>query len=165
MLSWSVRPIPGQRVAFVERGGGVARTIVTTSRRRGSVRFRPGRGLGGRRHIIALVLQRGLPRRQLTVAGFGAAAARVRAPRRVRARSGRRGLTISWRRSAGATGYDVRLTLRDGRRLLRIVGPRSRSVRFGGVARRARGRVAVVARGIANDEAPAARATLRPRRR
>jgi hypothetical protein len=162
VLSWALRPIAGQRVAFVERGGGVARTIAVTSRRRGSVRFRPARGLGGPRRVVALVRQGGLPRRTLTVARFSARAARVRRVARVQMRRAPRGvLSVRWRRAAGATGYDVRVALRDGRRLLRIAGPEARSARFAGIGRRDRGLVTVVARGLGDRRAPAVRARLR----
>lgn len=70
VLRYSIRPIPGQRVAFFEDGAGVHKQIgKATSRARGTIRFRPARG-GRTRLITAEVEQDGLPRASLRVARY-----------------------------------------------------------------------------------------------
>jgi hypothetical protein len=145
VLTYRVRRIPGQRIMFVERGGGISHTIGATSRARGRLRFRPALGRSGRRRIVAVVLQRGLARDELRVARFGYRRPKLGRARGVRARRRGGAVRVRWRHPGAASGFDVVLATRDGRRLLRVVGPRRRSVTFRGIGRRARGRASVIA--------------------
>ncbi len=102
-LNWSLRPQPGQRVTFVERGPAGAKVLGTTTRRRGRIRFSPNPAAGAaRRTIEARVTQEGLPRESLTVA-------RYRFVTRLRRITGiRRSSTqVRWRGQPSATGYTV----------------------------------------------------------
>lgn len=69
-LTWTVEPIDGQQVSFME--GEVL--INTTSEASGSVTFSPADGPAGARNITAHVLQDDLPRATLTVATYDAPA-------------------------------------------------------------------------------------------
>ena len=71
-LSWRLRPIPGQKVQFAEYGTDVRHLITTTAKASGRVRFTPQTGPAGRRRIVAIVEQYGLPRATLTLASFRA---------------------------------------------------------------------------------------------
>lgn len=102
-LAWSLDPLPGQRVTFVERGPAGAKAIVTTGRRSGSVRFVPNRAAGSaRRTIEARVTQNALPRRNVTVARyrFATSLQRVRGLRRAGAR-------LTWKSQPAAAAYTV----------------------------------------------------------
>jgi hypothetical protein len=111
LLSWSLRPIPGQTVTFIEHGRQTDRTLLSTSRASGRLVFTPAAGPGGRRQIVALVSEHGLPRTRLVVARFTAPA-----PPRLRAVTGlrRRGATLVWRRQPAAARYSVLLSAPSG---------------------------------------------------
>ena len=90
ILAWKLRPQPGQRVQFVQRGAGGDRVIATTTRARGRVRFAPTLAAARSRTVVALVTENGLPRSQFVVAHFKAPApVRLRAVRKLRLRGAR----------------------------------------------------------------------------
>jgi hypothetical protein len=135
-LTYRVAAVKGQRVTFEEHGRGVSRAI-TVARRSGSVRFRPADGRGGRRTIVALVEQDGLPRRRITVARFTAPPrSRPAKPRGVTLSGGTariasaRGTTITWRTAMRAVRYGVTVELLDGRRLFFLRDADDRVVRI-----------------------------------
>jgi hypothetical protein len=160
LLRWSLRTVKGQSAAFVERGAGVAHTLVNTRASRGLVRFRPAYGPGGKRRIVAIVREHGLPRRELLLAHFKVHGV---APRRVRGlRATRHGarLTVRWSHSGPATGYDVTVRLSDGRKILRAAPAGAHRARFFTIPRRAGIRIAVVTRGLGRHQSHAARLRL-----
>lgn len=128
----------GQRIEFVERGADVNRRIATTSRSRGSLRFRPAEGPPGVREVIAVVLQDGTPRDSFSVARFRAGTVRAGRPRGVRIRRTGRSARVTWRGASNASTYTVRVRISDGRSLLYRASSRRRSVTVRGVARRMR---------------------------
>lgn len=152
----------GLTVTFLERGRGGTRTL---GRARpagaGTLRFATGDLPGGRRTVIALLAQDGAPRLRRTVASYVAPPpprpARVRGVRIGRAGGG---IVVRWARAAGADAYLVRVTTGDGRRLARIVGPRTRSLRVGRVAKRYRATAVVVGRTRMGRVGPAGRAAI-----
>jgi hypothetical protein len=135
VLRYRIAPVKGQRVTFEEHGRGVSRTVAGATRS-GRVRFRPADGRGGRRAIVALVEQDGLPRRRITVARFTAP------PRSRPAKSGgvsiggagarvaRAGRIVRWRAAKRAVRYGVTVELRDGRRLFFLRDADHRAVRI-----------------------------------
>ncbi|MGE4428537.1 MAG: VWA domain-containing protein [Solirubrobacteraceae bacterium] len=163
VLRWSLKPIKGQEVRFVERGSGVGNTIKVTNRRDGRVSFTPRLGRSGRRTIDAVVLQDGRPRAQIPVASYGYRAPRPRRPTHVRYRRSKGRIITTWRHSGPTTGYDVVVRASDGRRLLRIADADDRRATIRGIAKRHRVKVTIVARGLGSRHAKAVRATTRPR--
>lgn len=138
VLRYRVAPVKGQRIMFEERGRGVSRTIAAATRS-GSTRFRPADGAGGRRRIVALIEQDGLPRRRVTVARFKAPprakpgkprGVKIAGGRQVARASAKRGLTITWRPAKRAVRYGVTVALRDGRRLFFLRDADDRVVRI-----------------------------------
>lgn len=119
-LSYDVTPLPGQKVTFAEQGTGAARPIGGVAKEgRGTLRFTPADGPGGKRRIVALVSSYGKPRAQLTIASYVAPAPPK--PATVKRLKGRRRgtrLVVSWAKAKDAARYEVRATLSDGRRLL-----------------------------------------------
>ncbi|MBB4664541.1 hypothetical protein [Conexibacter arvalis] len=148
----------GLATTFVERWSGGQRTIGTARRAAGTIRFAPAPGPRGRRDVVALVTRDGLPRLERTVARYTAPPprrlARVRGLRIAR---GAKAATVRWRGVAGARTYAVRIEVADGRRQLRLLGARARSVRVAGVGRRERVTVVVTARDAAGRSGAAAR--------
>jgi hypothetical protein len=115
-LAYDVKPREGQVVTFREVSPSVTKTLGRARGAHGSLTFRPSFGRGGKRRIVAHVEQNGLPRTELDVASFRAAAPRtLKAPRGVKlVRRGER-LTATWKRVAGAVGYSVDVETADHR--------------------------------------------------
>jgi hypothetical protein len=117
---------PGQRVVFAERAKGVFRVIGTTTAARGTFTFTPAPGPGGKRSIVAEIVQDGAPvvLQPSTTSGAGqivVASYRAAGPPQL----GRvQGLTVShsgtqvhvsWGRAFDALGYEVTLVTSSGR--------------------------------------------------
>jgi hypothetical protein len=141
LLTYDVKPIPGQVVRFREIGGGVTRPL-GTARSHGRLRFAPAFGKAGTRRIVAEIEQDGVPRTTLDVARYAAPKPGMpRAPKRVRVVRRGEKLAVGWSRVAGAYGYAVTVFTGDGREIGFDVGagkPRHVVVRHMGVSRRTR---------------------------
>jgi hypothetical protein len=110
VLTWRLRPIPGQTVRFFERAPGLAHLVATTTRTTGRVKFAeaPAQPLG--RSIEAVVIQDGLERARITVARFRAARPLLlRAPSRLQVRRHGTALSGTWRRVPGAVQYVIEI--------------------------------------------------------
>ena len=160
-LEWQLRPIPGQRVKFVEFGRDVRNVIRTTSSPRGRITFRPADGPGGRRKIMALVEQNGLPRKTLT-AGSYIAPPRPRPGRPRKARIVRRGsrLVVSWRAPVPGFRHAVAVDVSDGRSIVLIARAGAKSVTVPDVPQGYGAKATVMGITKVNARGPAARARL-----
>jgi hypothetical protein len=165
VVRWNVKPLAGQRVRLAEIGKDVRNVIATAADRHGSARFRPADGPAGRRRIVALVEQDGHPRTTLNVTSYRAPGMpRPHRPRRLRITRHRSGATIRWRvRDGRPFRHAVYLRLGDGRRLLRVLPARRRSVTVRGIPRRLTVRATVIGLTAANGKGPAARTISRRR--
>ena len=164
VLSWHERRIPGQRVTFAEIGKDVRNAITTTGAVRGSVRFKPADGPAGRRRIVALVQQNGLPRTTLTAGSYRAPGTlRPGRPRALKAQRKRSRLVVSWRPRPSGFRHAVYFRLSDGRRLVKVVGAKRRRLVLKGVPRRVSARIKVIGLGHANGKGPAARVSVKRR--
>ena len=118
-LTYTVKPIPGQLVRFSEVGGGVRHILGTTKAAHGVIAFAPREGKAGKRTILAEVVQRGLPRRDLKATTYVAPKRRVpAAPGTVKVTRTASALRVSWGSAKLAASYRVRVKVSDGRRLL-----------------------------------------------
>jgi hypothetical protein len=163
-LRYRIRTVAGQRVTFAEQSaGGLYRELATTRNARGRIRFRPENSSQRKRRIVAVVEQNGYPRAKLELARFTAPTPRPLArPRRVRTRRTGTKLIVRWSKVERARGYELRIDLpRDGRRLLRITKPGSRSLTIAGLERNDRGTVTV--RAIDDEANPGKPRTARLR--
>jgi hypothetical protein len=160
-LTWQLRPIAGQRVRFVEMGRDVRKVIKTTSARRGRVAFTPADGPAGRRKIVALVEQNGLPRANLT-AGSYVAPPRPRPGRPRHARIVRRGtrLIVSWRAPTPGFRHAVSVDIGDGRTVVKIARSGAGSVTVHGVPVGYGARATIMGITKVNARGPAARVRL-----
>lgn len=166
VLSWNARRIPGQRVTFAEIGRGVRNAIATTKAVRGTARFKIADGPAGRRRIVALVEQNGMPRTTLTAGSYRAPGTlRPGRPRALKAKRKRSRLVVSWRPRPSGFRHAVYFRLSDGRRLVRVVGAKRRRVVLKGVPRRVSARIKVQGLGHANGKGPAARVSVKRQRR
>lgn len=154
----------GLSVSYYERIGSGARRIGTSTKKRGQIRFSAGDGPGGRRAVLAIVEQDGLPRLQRQVATYRAPGP-IRPPKVKRLRIAKKGksVTARWRRSPGASTYLVRTKVSDGRSLLRLTS--RPTLRLAGIAKGDRVRITVTGRSKASRTGKPASATFpRPRR-
>jgi hypothetical protein len=155
-LTWKVGRVPGQSVSFVERGARTLRTLGTSSKASGRLRFTPDPAAGTRRTIEAVFSQGGAPRNTLVAARYTAPPP----PRlgRVRGLKLRRGV-LTWRWERAAASYSVAVRLRDGR----TIGAEPRKPRLKTGVRRGRVRVTVTPIGRDGSLGPVATARLKAR--
>lgn len=136
----------GQRVVFQERGRFGAHTLGAVKRSRGTLRFRPAPGRGGKRTVYALVQKDGLTIRTTKVGAFTAPSPpRPGAVKRLRATHKGHKLTVKWRAARGAASYVLRLRGSKGTRIARALGKKSRGLVFPAVRRDERFAIAVQA--------------------
>ncbi|WP_354699517.1 hypothetical protein DSM112329_05234 [Paraconexibacter sp. AEG42_29] len=157
----------GETVTLVERAKSLQHPIgdLRAGVKAGSVRFTPGEGRGGRRQIVALVSQDGLPRRSVVLTSYVAPASlKPGRPRGVTLRvSGAGAVRASWKAVPRASRYVVTFRLKDGHATTRIVKATARPfVRVAAFLPRKGGRVTVVAVGRTALTGPSTVATLRP---
>jgi hypothetical protein len=147
-VRFSITPLAGQTVRFAERAAHVSHLLKDTGAKAGAgtFGFTAGDGPGGRRDIVADVSQNGLPRTQIVVAHY--TAPKPAHPGRVGGvrltRSGR-SVSIHWHAARGATKYVVRVRLRDGHRVTRVLPAARHSVTIAAFAPRLGGTASVVA--------------------
>ena len=119
VLTYRIKPEPGQAVAFLDSDAGhVIRLLGRARGTRGTIAFttQPGHH---RRQIVAQILEDRTPVQNITVAGYKPPAPR-RLPRvrHVRVRRSGTTATITFSRVPGARAYQVSVTTRDGARQL-----------------------------------------------
>ena len=158
-LAYHVTRLPGQEVTFAEG----SRVLGRARSADGKLRFAAGPGPGGRRRIVAHVVQGGTPRADMTVASYTAPPPpRIGKPR-PRARVRGTTLTVKWGRTANAARYRVRFEASDGRvQTFETSAPR-RAVVVRRFLRTTSARVTVTAVGA--DGRTGSPATVRVRRR
>lgn len=166
-LSFRIGAAAGQRVTFAEEAKGVYRELGGSAKPRGALAFRPAPGPGGKRRIVAIVEQGGVPVTSLIVARYKAPPQRRPGrPRRVRVKRRGSRLVVGWRGVKGARGYEVRVNLpRDGRKLLFFPPRKKRGLRIKGLERSDLARVSVAAIGPDLRPGKAAKAKLKPAKR
>jgi hypothetical protein len=122
-LSYTVPVRSGLSVSFAEKGAGVYAILGTARGSRGTLKFAPADGPGGKRTIYAIVSENGVPNQRLALATYLAPPPAV--PGRVHklhvAVRGR-GFRVSFGSVAGAAHYRVTIVGSDGRRLVRLLG-------------------------------------------
>lgn len=124
-LTWRVRSRPGQSVTLVEEAEGVAHVIARSTAAAGSVQFIPADGPEGRRDIVAIVEQDGLPGSRQLVASYEAPDPDDDLPGDVlaRRRLGELNRVVRAAQIAPAIRRELVSSLRDARRALRPPAP------------------------------------------
>jgi hypothetical protein len=156
-------PAPGRVVTFLEEFGGHSQHVIgRAAGRHGRIAFVPGAGPAGRRTITAMVTERGIAAKQLTVAHYTAPGPpKLGRPGdvMVRRRGGR--IAISWSAVPGAVRYVVRATLKDGRSLQYLIAARRHATTVPAVPGFDAGKVLVAALDLANEPGPIGSARVR----
>ena len=160
-LSYSATTGNGLATTFYEESSSGLKKLAVAKARRGTVRFSPGPGPGGKRTVIAVVDRDGVPRLR-KVLGTYTAPPQPRPGRvtGVKVKRSKSAIVVSWKRTTGAAGYAVRVDLGDGRRLLRVLKPSARSLRVTRVPKSVKASVVVAARGVTGRAGRAGRARL-----
>jgi hypothetical protein len=136
----------GQRVVFQERGRFGAHTLGRVTKSRGTLRFKPARGAGGRRAVVALIQKDGFTTKTVTVGSFRAPnPPKPGAVKRLKAVHKEHKLTVRWRAAARAAKYVVKVRGSKGSQLSRTLGRKARGVKFSAVRRDERFSVTVQA--------------------
>lgn len=162
-LFYQVNRVPGQRVVFLEQGRTVGRRIGVATRTRGSLRFPDGHGTAGRRRVLAIVEQNGMPRRRIPLTSYVAPRPpSVPSPRLLPAKLRRAGLQLRWRRVRRAARYRLVVKVGDGRVLVRTV--RERATRIPFYDARLGARVSIVAEAKDNRVSGATKLRVKPKR-
>jgi hypothetical protein len=162
-LVYSMKPSPGLKVRFVERGADVGHVIGTVSKSHGSIRFVPQDGDARGRTIEADVSDSGLPQEAITVARYRATRpARPSRPGKIHIVRKRNTAVITWGPAANAGSYEVAVRVSDGRRDLYVKPARRRRVVVTGVFGEMALRVSVAGvGGPGNHHGPARTASSR----
>jgi hypothetical protein len=160
-LSYSTTVGNGLTTTFFEQGATGMKQLGVAKTARGTLRFSPGPGPGGKRTVVAVVERDGVPRLRKVLGTYTAPApARLGRVTGVKVKRSGSALLVSWKGTTGAAGYAVRVDLSDGRRLLRVVKGSARSLRLAGVAKSVKASVSVAARGVTGRAGPAGRARV-----
>jgi hypothetical protein len=134
----------GQRVVFQERGRFGAHTLGAVKKSRGTLRFKPAAGRGGKRTVYALIQKDGFTTRTAKVGTFTAPSPpKPGAVGRLRAVHKAHRLTISWRAARRAASYVVKIRGSKGTRITRALGRKSRRLKLAAVRRDERFTVSV----------------------
>jgi hypothetical protein len=125
-LTYRAKTPPGTTVQFAERGSDAYKVIGTARGARGKLHFTPADGSAGRRAIVALLTENGLPARELTVAHY--VAPKPPTPGKVHglhvSRRGR-SFRVTFGRATGASHYLVSINATDGHRSVRVIAGRT----------------------------------------
>jgi hypothetical protein len=128
-IPYSISNGAGQSVAFAEDGAFGTHTIGTVKGSKGTLRFTPTAGRGGRRTVYAIVSHDGLVTSRKAVGRFVAPSPpRPGTPRGVRVRQRGSTATITWAAASNAQRYVVRV--RGSHGLRRTFYTRARQVRL-----------------------------------
>jgi hypothetical protein len=158
VLTYRIKPIPGQAVSFAEQGRQVAQQLGNAHGTEGSLRFTPADGPGGTRRIIAIITNNGAPRKNLTVASYVAPPPpKPATPKHLRATRGTKAMTITWSAAKNAKRYEIRATLSDGR----VIMVRQKGTRLSIPAVATRTRATITVTGLKADNTRGRKATLK----
>jgi hypothetical protein len=161
-LSWRVRRIAGQKVQFAEYGNDVRHLIATTSAATGQVRFAPQAGPAGRRTIVAIVEQYGLPRKTIKITSFHASGP-PKPGKVTKLKLTRKGstLVVTWKAPKSVFRHAVYVVTTDGRKLVLIVSAGVSRATFSGITKKVGATVRVSGLTVAGGKGPTVTARLR----
>jgi hypothetical protein len=134
----------GQSVTFAERGRFGTHVLGHVAKARGTLRFRPAAGAGGKRSVIAMVEHDGIVTHQRVVGSYVAPGpAKAGAVGRLRAKHKGTTLSVSWRKAANASRYVVDVRGSKGTHVARMLGAKARGLTLRAMRRDERFKVSV----------------------
>jgi hypothetical protein len=170
-LIYRLNAEPGRQVTFAERGAHMYRVIGVARGARGRIGFAPAIGAGGRRDLVAQIVEGGIPTTPLVVAHYTAPGpARPGRPANLRVNRSGSTLTIRWDKARAAVEYEVAVLLVNGEQIVKLT--RAHSEQLSGVPSDLKSTVTIFPIGAGMTAGTPARTTLaampkrlRPRRR
>ncbi len=124
----------GRTVSFRESGRFGTHLLGSVDKKRGTLRFKPAGGAGGKRKVIAQVERDGLITDQFPIGTYRAPNPPKPGPvDRVRAKRGKRTLAVSFRPANGSARTQVTIKGSGGERLAAFATGRQKRVRFDGL--------------------------------
>lgn len=163
-VRYAMHPRPGMTVRFAELAGTVLHVIGSARSSHGSVAFTPADGAAGRRTIVALVEQDGLPRPRVVIAHFLAPKpANAGRPSHLKLAIHDHTLTVTFGPADRARSYRIRIRSTDGKQRLLIATQTHRSARLTALGPAAKASVTVTAYTAAGRRGPPATATITAR--
>ena len=128
-LAYRVSAPKNVTVAFAEQTGKLFHRIGAANGSSGTLRFTPAIGAAGKRSIVALIDNGGLPHGRPVVASYVAPApARPGRAARLRVRAGAKAFSVSFSAPKGALHTLVTIVATDGRHLQRVLPARTHAL-------------------------------------
>jgi hypothetical protein len=113
---------PGMTVTFAEQTRTLLHVVGVAKHAAGTLRFTPAVGAPGRRQLVAIIDDRGLPFKQQVIGTFTVPRpAKPGRPRRVRIKTSGRAFAVSFSTPPHASRVLVVVTTTDGRSIQRIL--------------------------------------------
>jgi hypothetical protein len=152
----------GRRVMFAEKGRFGTHLLGGVAKARGTLRFRPAPGRGGKRTVVAMIQQGGITTDTKKLGSFVAPGPpKPGAVRRLKAKRKNTVLTISWARAKNAARYMVVVKGAKGTRIGRMVSGKAKGLRLTAIRRDEK--LTVTVRGLSKTLVRGAPATARVR--
>jgi hypothetical protein len=121
-VRYRVSLAPGTTVKFAEQTKSLLHMLGEVTHRTGKFHFTPAIGAPGRRQLVALIENRGLPFSQQVIASFTVPRPpKPGRPKRLRIRSSARAFTVTFKRPSNAVRTVISIVTTDGRHLQQIV--------------------------------------------
>lgn len=151
-----------QRVLFAEKGRFGTHVLGAVASARGTLRFKPAAGPGGKRTVVAMVQHQGVTTGTKTIGSYVAPGpAKPGKVRRLTARRSGTVLTVGWKAAKGAARYSVLVRGAKGTRVGRLVGAGTKQLRL--PAMRRDEKLTVTVRALSKSFARGAPATAKVR--
>lgn len=145
-LRYQLHPRPGMTVTFAESAGKLLHRLGSARGAAGTLSFAPADGPAGRRNIVALIAQDGIPRPSVVLTRYQAPGPVVPGNvRRVKLKVRGSTLTVSFNAAQNALSYRIRVTSTDGKRRLLLATARHRAAKITGLGPGAATTVSVTA--------------------
>ena len=165
-LRYSLHPRPGMTVTFAELAGRVMHQLGIARGAHGTLSFNPADGPAGRRQIVALINQDGLPRPRVILATYQAPGpVRPGVVRHLRVTLRRSTLAVTFGPAANAVRYEILIVSSDGKHRLLLSSKAHRGVSVPGIGPGARATATVTAIATDGRRGPAVRASSATSRR
>jgi hypothetical protein len=153
---------PGLAVAFAEQTGTSSRVIGHAHGGSGTIHFRPAFGPAGRRKVVALITDNGLPTPAKTLGSF--VAPKPPHPGRakgLKVRVGARAFSFTFKPPTNAAHTLLKIVATDGRHLQQLVAPGTRRGSVPVVGFNDGVTVTVIGLGVDGSHGPAVKASAR----
>jgi hypothetical protein len=164
-LAYRLHPRPGLTVTFIELAGRVTHVLGLARGAGGTLAFSPADGPAGRRQIVALVNQDGLPRPRVVLSTYQAPGPLRPGPvHHLRVALRHATLSVTFGPATNAARYKVLISSSDGKHRLVLSSAAHRTVRLPGIGPGAHATAVVTAVAANGHSGPSVRAASKPQK-